>query len=37
MQGVLEANSRELKIFQRGLRIFGEMENFSNVGVEVFS
>ena len=37
MGGVFEVTSRELKIFQRGLRIFVEIENFSRVGVEVFS
>ena len=26
--GVLEVTSRELNIFQRGVRIFGELENF---------
>ena len=35
--GVLEVTSRELKIFQKGLRIFREIENFSGVGVEAFS
>ena len=29
MVGVLEVTSRELKIFQRGLRVFVEIENFS--------
>ena len=37
MGGVLEVTSRELKFFQRGLRIFGEIENVSNVGVEALS
>ena len=37
MGGVLEITSRELKIFQRGLKIFGEIENFSSVGVKTFS
>ena len=37
MGGILEVTSRELKISQKGLRIFGEIENFSSVGVEVFS
>ena len=37
MGGVLEVTSRELKNFQRGLRIFGEIENFSSVWVEAFS
>ena len=37
MGGVLEVTSRELKIFQGGLRIFGESENISSVWVEVFS
>ena len=37
MGGVLEVTSRELKNFQRGLRAFGEIENFSSVGVEAFS
>ena len=38
MRGVLEVTLRELKIFQKaGLRIFGEIENFSSVGVEAFS
>ena len=36
MGGVLEVTLRELKIFQKGLRIFGEIENFSSVGVEGF-
>ena len=31
MGGVLEVTSRELKSFQMGLRIFGEIENFSSV------
>ena len=31
---VLEVTSRELEIFQRGLRVFGEIENFSSVWVE---
>ena len=35
--GSTEVTSRELKIFQKGLRIFGEIENFSSVGVEDFS
>ena len=35
--GILEATSRESKICPRGLTIFGEIENFSNVGVEAFS
>ena len=29
--------SRELKMFPGGLRIFGEIDNFSSVGVEAFS
>ena len=37
MGGVLEFISSELKIFQKGLRIFGEIENFSSVGVEASS
>ena len=37
MEGVLEVTSRELKNFQRGLRIFGEIKKFSSVGVEAFS
>ena len=37
MGAVLEVTSRELKKFQKGLRIFGKIENFSSVGVEVFS
>ena len=37
MGGVLEVTSRELKNFQRGLRIFGEIKKFSSVGVEAFS
>ena len=37
MGGVLEVTSRELKIFQKGLRISGEIENFSSVVVEAFS
>ena len=37
MRGVLELTSRQLNIFQKGLRIFGEIENFSSVGVEAFS
>ena len=36
MKGVLEVTSRELKKFQRGLRIFGEIKTFSSVGVEAF-
>ena len=35
--GVLVVTSRELKIFQRGSKVFGEIENFSSVGVEAFS
>ena len=35
-EGGLELTSRELNIFQKGLRIFGEIENFSSVGVEAF-
>ena len=35
--GVLEVTSRELKIFQMGLRIFREIEKFSSVEVEIFS
>ena len=31
MGGVLGVTSRELNIFQRGLRVFGEIENFSSV------
>ena len=34
---MIEVTSKELKNFQRGLKIFGEIENFSSVGVEVFS
>ena len=34
--GVLEVTSRELKFFQMGLRIFGEIENFSSVEVQFF-
>ena len=38
MKGVLEVNtSGELKNFQRGLRISGEIKTFSSVGVEAFS
>ena len=37
MGRVLEVTSRELKIFQRGLRVFEEIENFSSVGVQAFS
>ena len=37
MRGVLEVTSRELKNFQRGLRIFGEIKTFTSVGVEAFS
>ena len=37
MGGVLEVTSRELKIFQKGLRNFREIEIFSSVGVEAFS
>ena len=37
MGGVLEVTSRELKIFQSGLRVFGEIENFSSIRVEAFS
>ena len=37
MGGVLEVTSRELKIFQRWLRVFGEIEKFSSVEVEAFS
>ena len=37
MGGVLDVTSRELNIFQTGLRFFGEIENFSSVGVEAFS
>ena len=36
MKGVLEVTSRELKNFQRGLRIFGEIKTVSSVGVEAF-
>ena len=36
MKGVLEVTSRELKNFQKGLRIFGEIKTFSSVGVEAF-
>ena len=35
-KGVLEVTSRELKNFQRGLRIFREIKTFSSVGVEAF-
>ena len=37
MRAVLEVTSRELKNFQRGLRIFGEIKKISIVGVEAFS
>ena len=37
MGGVLEVTSRELNIFHKVLMIFGEIENFSSVGVEAFS
>ena len=37
MGGVLDVTSRELKIFQKGLRNFGEIEIFSSVRVEAFS
>ena len=37
MGGVLEVTSRELKNFQRGLRIFGEIKKISSVGVQAFS
>ena len=37
MGGVLEVTSKELKTFQRRLRVFGEIENFSSEGVEAFS
>ena len=36
-EGSLEVTSRELKIFQSGLRVCEEIENFSSVGVEAFS
>ena len=36
MRVVLEVTSRELKNFQSGLRIFGEIKKFSSVGVEAF-
>ena len=36
MRGVLEVTSRELKNLQRGLKNFGEIKNFSSVGVEAF-
>ena len=32
-----DVTSRELNIFHKGLRVFGEIENFSSVGVEAFS
>ena len=32
MRGVLEVTSRELKIFLKGIRIFGEIKKFSSVG-----
>ena len=35
-EGVLEVTSRELKNFQKGLRIFGEIKTFSSVGVKDF-
>ena len=35
--GVLDDTSRELQNFQGELRVFGEIENFSSVGVEAFS
>ena len=37
MRGVLEVTSRELNIFLRGLRISGEINTFTSVGVEAFS
>ena len=37
MRGVLEVTSRELKNFQKGLRIFGESKKISSAGVEAFS
>ena len=37
MGGVLEVTSKEWKIFQKGLRVFGEIEKFSSVRVEAFS
>ena len=36
MRGVLEVTSRELKKFQSGLGIFGEIKKFSSIGVEAF-
>ena len=36
MKGVLEVTSRELKNFQMGLKIFGEIKTFSSVGVDAF-
>ena len=35
-RGFLEVTLRELKNFQRGLRIFGEIKKISSVGVEAF-
>ena len=37
MRGVLEVTSMELKNFQRGLKIFGEIKKISSAGVEAFS
>ena len=34
---VLKVTSREMNVFQRGLRIFEEIENFSSVEFESFS
>ena len=34
--GGVVVTSRELKNFQRGLRIFGEIKKISSVGVEAF-
>ena len=33
----LGVTSRELKNCQRGLRIFGDINTFSSVGIEAFS
>ena len=37
IKGVLEVTSGELKNFQWGFRIFGEIKTFSSVGVQAFS
>ena len=34
---MIEGTSKKLKNFPRGLKIFGEIENLSSVGVEVFT